>query len=150
MISSVTKCITKDKDIIKEIDKDYIMVVLDYNHNKDMKFLKKIKDKDTYFYDDALKKIDKENDKENINYTVQVNCLLESSDWAEKLFEFCNEHDNDFFVRQGFIDIVDIKKLVDNIKQSTPAEIYTTRRIRFNELFELSQTRRFVGNAFRS
>lgn len=46
LISSITKCITKDKDILKEIDKDYVMVVLDYNHNKDMKFLKKIKDKD--------------------------------------------------------------------------------------------------------
>lgn len=46
LISSVTKCITDENEILKEINQDYIMVVLDYNHNKDMDFLKSIKDKD--------------------------------------------------------------------------------------------------------
>lgn len=43
LISSTTKCITDDKEALAEIDKDYVMTVVDYNYNKNMEFLKSIK-----------------------------------------------------------------------------------------------------------
>lgn len=43
LISSTTKCITNNNEALAEIDKDYIMTVIDYNYNKDFEFLKSIK-----------------------------------------------------------------------------------------------------------
>lgn len=45
-ISSTTKCITDNQQALNEIDKDYIMIVIDYNYNKNMDFLKSIKNKE--------------------------------------------------------------------------------------------------------
>ena len=46
IVSSTTKCITDNNEVTKELDKDYDIVVLDYNYNKDFDFLKSIKNKD--------------------------------------------------------------------------------------------------------
>lgn len=46
IISSTTKCITNKKEAIKELKKDYETVVLDYNFNKDLNFLKTLPNKD--------------------------------------------------------------------------------------------------------
>lgn len=46
LISSTTKCITDANQTREEIDKDYIMTVIDYNYNKDFEFLKTIENKD--------------------------------------------------------------------------------------------------------
>ena len=46
LISSTTKCITDNNEAINEINKDYIMTVIDYNYNKDMDFLQAIENKD--------------------------------------------------------------------------------------------------------
>lgn len=43
-ISSTTKCLNNDEDIIKELKKDYLYVCLSYNKNYDINFLKNIPD----------------------------------------------------------------------------------------------------------
>lgn len=45
-ISSTTKCIKDINEINKELNKDYKLVVLDYNFNNNFDFLKEIKNKD--------------------------------------------------------------------------------------------------------
>ena len=45
-ISSTTKCLNSVKEQNKELNKDYYLVVLDYNFNKQYDYLKKIKNKD--------------------------------------------------------------------------------------------------------
>lgn len=45
-ISSTTKRLSDKALQLDELDKDYSLVVLDYDHNKDFKFLEQIKDKD--------------------------------------------------------------------------------------------------------
>ena len=45
-ISSTTKRLVKQEDQIKEINKDYYLIVLDYNHNKDLNFLQSIPNKE--------------------------------------------------------------------------------------------------------
>lgn len=45
-ISSTTKCITNSQEALEEINKNYIMTVIDYNFNKDMDFLKSIPNKE--------------------------------------------------------------------------------------------------------
>lgn len=45
-ISSTTKRLVNKNKQQEELKKDYYLVVLDYDHNKDMNFLKKIKEKD--------------------------------------------------------------------------------------------------------
>lgn len=42
LVSSTTKCITDKNKTLDEINKDYIMTVLDYNYNKNLDFLKSI------------------------------------------------------------------------------------------------------------
>ena len=46
LISSTTKCIVNEDETKNEINKDYIMTVIDYNYNKDFEFLKSIENKD--------------------------------------------------------------------------------------------------------
>lgn len=46
LISSTTKCITDDKEAKDEVNKDYVMTVLDYNYNKNMEFLNSIEHKE--------------------------------------------------------------------------------------------------------
>lgn len=46
IVSSTTKCITNNDETIKELNKNYALVVLDYNHNKDFDFLKTILNKE--------------------------------------------------------------------------------------------------------
>ena len=46
LVSSTTKCITNNNKTIEEINKDYIMTVLDYNYNKNLDFLKTIENKE--------------------------------------------------------------------------------------------------------
>lgn len=46
IVSSTTKCITDNNKAIEEVDKDYLMTVLDYNYNKNLEFLKEIKNKE--------------------------------------------------------------------------------------------------------
>lgn len=45
-ISSTTKRLTNTEAQDKEIDKDYYLIVLDYDHNKDFDYLKSIKNKE--------------------------------------------------------------------------------------------------------
>lgn len=45
-ISSTTKRLTKPEEQSAEFDKDYALVVLDYNHNQDFDYLNSIEDKD--------------------------------------------------------------------------------------------------------
>ena len=46
IVSSTTKCITDDLAVRKELQQDYSMVVLDYNYNKRIDFLKSLPQKD--------------------------------------------------------------------------------------------------------
>lgn len=45
-ISSTTKRLENKEEQLKELDKDYYLVVLDYDHNHDMEYLNTIKDKE--------------------------------------------------------------------------------------------------------
>lgn len=45
-ISSTTKRLNNQEDQLTELDKDYYLVVLDYDHNKDYEFMESIENKD--------------------------------------------------------------------------------------------------------
>ncbi|MGN1115175.1 MAG: P-loop NTPase fold protein, partial [Candidatus Ornithomonoglobus sp.] len=68
-------------------------------------------------------------DRQQSNYVCQINALFKLSNWTDEILKFYDKYNDAFFARQGFIDIVDIKQLVNNIKDATVAEIYTVRRI---------------------
>ena len=46
LISSTTKCITDNNEVQNEVNKDYIMTVIDYNYNKDFEFLQQLQNKE--------------------------------------------------------------------------------------------------------
>ncbi len=52
-----------------------------------------------------------------------LNVYLDDSKWFDSLKEYCLEHQNDFIMRNGFIDLLDMEILLEKIKAASVGEI---------------------------
>lgn len=81
------------------------------------------------------------------NQTVMASDLLQlmkSENWAEKLFEYCDKHYDDFILRYGFIDLLDIDLLVKKIKNGTTSDVYLIKNS-FHRIYFTSNIDKFFA-----
>ena len=53
----------------------------------------------------------------------EISEILKSDNGIEKLADYCEEHYNDFIMRYGFIDLLDIDILIDKMKKASVMEL---------------------------
>ena len=61
-----------------------------------------------------------------MNQTIkagEISEILKSDNGIEKLADYCEEHYNDFIMRYGFIDLLDIDILIDKMKKASVMEL---------------------------
>ena len=81
-------------------------------------------------------------EKEYSNKYNEINKLFDSDDWAEELYKYFDEHVNEYYTRHGFIDLIDIDRLLARMKLATPKQIYTVKKI-FGKIYNVSNINEF-------
>lgn len=59
----------------------------------------------------------------------EIEKFFQLSNWAQKLLEFCKEHDQEFVMRSGFIDLINIEQLYDKMEKALVKDIYNVCEI---------------------
>lgn len=85
---------------------------------------------------------------DNKNHSIKSDELsrcLNDDVWAEKLLKYCEEHYNDFLLRYGFIDLLDMNNLNEKMKDATVKEIWLVRDI-FDVVYHVANINEFFAN----
>jgi hypothetical protein len=70
---------------------------------------------------------------------------LKSENWTEELLGYCQDHYDDFIMRCGFIDLLDINDVLEKIQKASPKDIYVIKDV-FEEVYKGSNINQFFVN----
>lgn len=82
--------------------------------------------------------------KEHIIKSNQMTQYLTSDKWSEQLFNYCEEHYNEFLSRYGFIDLLDTDLLLNKMSDASTKEIYKVKDI-FKTVYRVSNINDFFS-----
>ncbi len=82
-------------------------------------------------------------DKNRIIKITEISKYLDSANWAEELFGYCNDHFNDFIARNGFIDLINIDLLLEKMQNASAKELCLVKDM-FSRVYEPSNIKAYL------
>lgn len=81
------------------------------------------------------------------NHKLKANEIMEcfeTANWANELQGYCEQHRDEFLLRYGFIDLIDLNTFFEKIQIASTKEIYTVRDI-FKIVYKVSNINEFFA-----
>lgn len=75
----------------------------------------------------------------------EISEFMSSEEWAEKLFGYCGNHNHEFTMRYGFIDLLDTELLLKNLQNASTKQLRLTKDI-FKKVYGFSNISDFYKN----
>lgn len=97
-------------------------------------------------YEEYIDKLKLSANKKNlIIKTNELSQYLTSDNWVEELFQYCDIHYSEFICRYGFIDLLDIKVLLNKMKDASTKDLCRLKDV-FRRVYHAANIKDFFIN----